>query len=803
MDNKKNTENELNENEAINQAESSSGLDSVMPDLSSTIWTTYVPRFTEASDNYHAMEDAKLRAKLGGESATIENVTEANPDEVKLDATAEFEADVNGEEAKIPENKAIDETDESLNVYKFAPDAEEGSEAEESAEQEMTEEDELLAIRRLLAIDPIPESKPSPVVEAEPEEEELEEESGEEELQKSSIPDPDVSEMGVFDNVGKKKVEQVDEPSGVISDSEYQYYADTQDNEFTNPTQRDSYKDRFLDSIISIRIRYVASIIFAIALLVLEILSSAKVISFSLFTPTASTASLALVDLFASACVLIMALPEIVRAFKYLGKKIIAPELLSVVAFLLLGLYTLTVALTGAEKYALFGFMFAVITIPVINASLYRTKADFIAFKMVSQNGEKQIIDKKNTRELQAENMALDGYVDEYKSKIARVFKTNFVADFFANASDPSSIPINTAIIFGVPLALGFISGLVAFFVNSSILSGISVMTLVFMLGSPAFAILSGKISFFHAQRAALSCESTAIGESAHHDFSSVDVFAFEDTDMFGPDDVNLKSFMFYGERDSMEKVMRQMCALFAAVGGPLDYMFSNAIDNRVRHKTATNVIVEDDGLCGDVMGHRISAGSEDYMRRNNIAIPVPSAAGDSTIDTTKVMYAAEDGEVLAKFYIRYSFSEEFTMLLPELRKARIIPLVYTRDPNVSNDLIYALTAGVDNMRVVRLYNQPPAEEKVYPRVRSTMLTYGDKLDAASMVVLSKKYRSFTAISKFIELCAMIIGVTLAIVFSFISMRAATVLIASVWQVVWCQFIRLLSKSNFIDKEDV
>lgn len=778
-------ENKIN-NENIENNENTEVLNEQPSDITSNIWTTYVPRFTEASDNYHAMEDAKLRAKINGGNESTE-ADEENPDEIKLDPTAEFDADVNGVEAKRPEDKATDDDATSINIYKFND-----IDTPSVKADERTAEEELEEIHRLLAIDPVidPESH------EEPEEDFVEEDI---EYDEPTIPDPDASDFGVFDDIGVKASVEEDLPSGIEDPGDSAKAGFGTGKEFINPAQRDSFKDRFLDSIFSIKIRYAASLVFAAALLILEILSACGVVSFSVFSNSANFSSLAIIDFLLSSCIFVMSLPEIIRSVKYLTKKSVLPDFVPVISFLVLAGYTLTVALSGATSYALFGFMFAIATLPVIKGALYRTKADFIAFKMISRTDDKQIVDKKNTRELLAANMALDGLIDEYKSKTARTFKTSFVSGFFKNSEDVSSVPMNTVMLFGGPLAIALISGLIAFFVQSSLVIGMTVFTLVFMLGTPAFAALSNKVSFFHSQRAALICESTAVGECAHHDFSGVDVFSFDDTDIFGPDDVNLKRFMLYGDRDSMEKVMRQMCALFAAVGGPLDFIFSNAIDNRVRHKTATNVIIEDDGLCGDVMGHRIYAGGEDYMRRNNIAIPDGAVSSDSGIDTTKVMYAAEDGEVYAKFYIRYSFSEEFTMLLPELRKVGIIPLVYTRDPNITGELLKTLTAGVDDMRVVKLYNELPREEVVHPRVSAKIVTFGDKIDAAGMLVLSKKYRTFTARIKFIELCAMVIGVILAILFSFISLNSATVLVASAWQIIWCYLLFVLSKNTFLD----
>ena len=756
--------------------------------------STYMPRFTEASEKYRRRGDAKIRERLGIKHAPEQETF--SPDEIGLDPTAEFDADFDGvEEAKAPDNVAVDESDESINVLKFkSPE----DELEEEAAKEREE------IKKLLGSDTKSRTEPEEELEEEefeeePAEEENEEEA-EEEVREYTIPDPDEDELEVFEFSNNEPADvKPARPALDNAKTGKKGINLARDKEFNNPVQRDGIKDRFLDTLISIRIRRVASLVFALGILVLELLAAFGVVKFNMFGESSSYSTLGIVDFLLGACLFVMAIPEIIRAFKGLSGKRVAADIIPVPLFVVFGLYTLTVALTGAKSYALFGILFASAILPVLTASLYRSKADFIAFKMIAQPEDKQVIDLKNTRELDIENKALDGVVDEYRSKLSRTFNTSFVSDFFKNSTDGGASAKHIGLIFGIPFGVALVAGVVAYFLTWSFATAMAVFTLGAMLGCPAFSIIAGKISFFHSQRAALLTDSTAIGEDAYHDFAAVDVFAFDDTDLFGPDDVNLKRFMLYGDRENMDKVMRQMCALFAAVGGPLDYMFSGIIDNRVRHKTASNVIIEDDGLLGEVAGHKICAGSEDYMRRNGIAIPQAAVGRDSgsSLDTIKVMYAAEDGEVNAKFYIRYSFSEEFTSTIPSLRDAGIVPLVYTRDPNVSNELLATLTAGNVTMRAVKLYN-PVNEELSESRTSARMITYGDRLDAASMIVLAKKYHKFSLYLKFAELSAAIIGVLLAIGLSFIGLVKFTVMFAALWHIITCTVIRLLSKAVFL-----
>ncbi len=772
-----------------------------------TPWKAYVPRFTEVSERYRMRGDARIRERLGLKPLPESIMDDpANPDEITLDPTAEFEEDLNGVEAKTPENKSEDEVDESISIMKFS--------GEIYSEEETAEEKKArIEIENLLRVDdytlddkiePVAEKEEQVEEAAEPEEEFVEDEPEDEILDDGELvmADPDKEDIGVFEfDVKPSYYDIEDVPAGASDTPLAPKNGKDKGQEFTNPAHRDTFKDKFLDSIMSIKIRFGASMVFAIALFVIEILCATKSISYKLLPGATSYTTLALVDFLLASCIFMVALPEVIKSLKYLGKKNLMPDILPVPAFLVLGGYTLAVALTKATAYPLFGLLFATITLPVILAGLYRRKADFIAFKLISQPEDKYIIDKKNTRDMGAENMALDGIVDEYKSKTARTFRTSFVSDFFKNSAGAPVLTKHIALLFGVPFGTALVAATVAYFLCWSPVTAVAVFALTAMLGCPAFAVVSNKVSFFYTQKAAELSDSTAVGEDAYYNFSSVDVFAFDDTDMFGPDDVNLKRFMLYGERENMEKVMRQMCALFASVGGPLDYMFSNIIDNRARHKSAENVIIEDDGICGDVAGHRICAGSEDYMRRNGIALPSAAVSSDSSmsLDTIKVMYAAEDGEVYAKFYIRYSFSEEFTMILSSLREEGITPLVYSRDPNVSNELLNTLTAGSGAIRVVKLYN-PLGEEKVYSRVSASMVTYGDKIDAANMILLSKKYKKFSNHIRFAEICGMVVGVILAIALSLIGFSRITVLISTLWQIVWCLGLNVLGKTIFLKK---
>jgi hypothetical protein len=236
------------------------------------------------------------------------------------------------------------------------------------------------------------------------------------------------------------------------------------------------------------------------------------------------------------------------------------------------------------------------------------------------------------------------------------------------------------------------------------------------------------------------------------------------------------------------------MCSLFSVVGGPLGALFANALDSRMTTKRAQNAVVESDGLAGDVGEHRVSAGSAAYMLRHGVKLP--DTASESKLDTTKVLYATEDGKLTAKFYVRYSFSEEFTMAQPLLKKEGVVSLIYTSDPNITDELLKLLTAGSDTMRVIKVTEPRGGADEKSKSEPATIVTAADKMDLAGVVLHAKKHRRFVERLHSSELYAMAVGATLAVLLSLFGMLSVPAYLFSVWQIAWCFVMRIASRRS-------
>ena len=417
--------------------------------------------------------------------------------------------------------------------------------------------------------------------------------------------------------------------------------------------------------------------------------------------------------------------------------------------------------------------------------------------KQMSHNSvcmnNKTIIDKPLTRTLELENIALDGVIDEYKSRCARFYDTPFVSKFHANCSKNAEKTKNNLIILAISFGIALVGGCVMLFIEGPV-SALSTFALVVSFSIPAFSILSHKLPYSDVQKDSVMENSAVIGEKALFDYSGVDVIAFEDTEVFGPDDVTLKSAS--DRRSDYLETMKKMASLFAAVGGPLRRVFENTLNKQ--YSPAKNVEIEDDGVLGVVEGECVMAGTADYMRRHGVKIP---STNDIKVGSTRIIYAASNGEFFATFTVHYSFSEDFALLLSSMRERGIVPLVYTRDFNINNEFMRMLTGGSDVIRVIRKYT-PIKEKRVYSKIDSAMVTRSDKTSAINLILSSKKYAQFQSLVGVIELSACAAGAALAVLISLGNMTASIpTIILALWQFGWSVALAIMSKKTFTTRK--
>ena len=717
------------------------------------IWTTYVPSFTEASEKYRL---GIYRPAVAGTKR------EEEAEDSKVDPTVEIEEI---EEEPIVENVVVPEIEEpkenTAKMFKFFT-------KEETAD-----------------IEPAEEEVPAPEPEREPFYKEEEPEA--QRIGQLRFTDAKTEETteekaeNVFPKITTieyaEKERRYEEPSSDIGDK----IVDGDRKEYTVFSQRESFINKFLDSIMSVKIRFFTSLVLAFLLLVAENLYLFGVDIPKFLGMNAQGGAMAILELIFEACLYFLAIPEIVLSFKRLIEKQLVPEIYLSIALLLLGGYTTLCIFYANEKYTLFGLLFALMCLSSVGASYFKRNAEHSAFDLISQNGEKRIIDIKNTRELDRENMALDGAVKEHLSKTARFFRTTFISGFVARSRKCSENSKNVLMTLLISFGIGIVGGVIGFFVPGGIVSAFGTLTLTFMLSVSVITFLSHKLPYLAVTEEFKKEKTAFIGEKAVLDYSEIDVITFEDVEVFGEDDVNLQRIMLYGKNENLSAALKQMSALFQKVGGPLDKLFSNSLDRKC--PPAYNTFVEEDGVSGEIDFRPVCAGTMDYMLRHRIEFPEEEGRQQTpTSNTTRVIYAAENGVVYAKFFIRYSFSEEFSMLLPILEEEEIIPLIYTRDPNITPEFIRTLTAGNEKIRIMKKRTSPFDDDALYRRVNCGAVVLGDKMNAINSLLLTKRYARMAKKISDAEIVLAVVGAVAATALSLLSLGTIPTIVFALFE---------------------
>lgn len=741
---------------------------------------TYVPRFTEVSENFNKSYVPPVREK------------KENKPEYDIDPTAELDENTGIDAVVIASQKCGGDafSDEKITILKF-DDAKEKVEDLDPEEQLIKKLEEEVYLANNSREEKGEES-------CEPLESEPEEELRPEPPKEAAVladPSLDAVFVDYAPNGGDAELISDEEAPLTAVDDGGKF------GEYTAHSQKDEIKDRFLDSLTSVTVRLIAASVLFVAMLAVNVLSLLGVDFLAAIGLGDVSFAPAVLDLQFSVCMILFAVPELARAIKNLIHKVIAPELILLPSLAAIIIHTLVVAVSVESDYATFGLLFGIQVITTILAARHRISAEFVSFKIISRPGVKNILDKRLTRSLPRENLALDGAVDEYRSKTARMFRAGFISDFFRRTSCGNENSFNVILMTVVGLGAGLITGVVSYFIGEgSLVDATASFALVFLLSFPAFSILLHKLPYERAAKEAEAEDSTFVGEGSLYASSDIDVIAYDDTEIFGEEDVSIKKVHLYGKAYNATRAMSEMYSLFSLVGGPLCRLFSSAVDNKGAH--AENIVIEDDGISGMLGDREVLAGTKAFMLRHGALIPEDDYKTDiQAYDATRVMYGASEGEVYVKFFVRYSFSEEFTMALPSLKAEKIVPLIYTRDPNITLDLVKTLTAHEDVIRVMKKHIPRSREDAVYTRVSAGIVTLGDKLNAINMVLLSKRYIAFQSSHAASELISMLAGTVLGAVFALTGALGATVMALSTLQLGLAGYLYIRSGLSFRPKK--
>ena len=680
-----------------------------------SIYSTYVPKFTDASENYRMADQPRPPKKI--------------PRPLSVDPTAEESKETEGAQVvSVGDTPASAEA--ILNVSKPMAAAEPEKEAEPSVESEREQIESLLATGKseFSAEEPAAQKIETEQVLEVKEERVLS-------VEDYTIPDPDEVTLRILDypqDLGGSALPQ--EIEKVAPPVQKKLFAP---KEYQNIGQKMAFKDMFLDRLNSVAVRFGAALLLTLVLLALENMHLFGLDAVAVLGLKQFPIAVALLDMQIVICLFLLAVPEIMGGIRALTKGLFHSELFVSILFIFQMIYSVAIMLDSSEHHLQYGFLFGLCVIATIAGTYLRHHASFLTFRHVGGREEKLAVEKKMTRSLEKENFALDGAVDEYKSKTARAVRTSFIEDFFARERKSAESTRHNLIYLLISFGIALVASVVMFFIGDGMIGALSTLLITLYLSIPVVLLLAHRLPFYISVRAASALGGGVIGETSHYDYAGVDVVTFKDTEVFAKGSVALKHIILYDAAKEFTTVVEQMSSLFSVVGGPLGVLFSETLVNKCPH--ADEAELENGGIYGRIGDVTFHVGDANYITSKGITLPREKDNREALDFATKEMYAAENGRVYAKFYVQYRLSPSYAEMLSSFEKEKIISLVYTRDPNVTNELMRYLAADQDLIRVIRDDSSEPdfgAQERMSVGLVSTE----DKASAVSLLLLCRRY---------------------------------------------------------------
>ena len=153
------------------------------------------------------------------------------------------------------------------------------------------------------------------------------------------------------------------------------------------------------------------------------------------------------------------------------------------------------------------------------------------------------------------------------------------------------------------------------------------------------------------------------------------------DADLFPPGTIQLNGIKIYGEE--RQKVMSYAATMARCAGCGLERLFDGLLRSEMGHyETAVDFsFYEEGGYSAAIHGESVLLGTVSFMRKMNVRIP-----GDIKLKTG--VFLAVDRHLTAVFAVKYNPAETVDFALRMMHRSRILPILASRDPNITPALL-------------------------------------------------------------------------------------------------------------------
>ncbi len=421
------------------------------------------------------------------------------------------------------------------------------------------------------------------------------------------------------------------------------------------------------------------------------------------------------------------------------------------------------------DKYSasitLYSSVFSFVALVTALISFTECRREHVSFRTASSSKIKNCI--RELDEKSAEYQNFSEYLPE-DAMLKKITRTSFIKGFFKTNARVS--PYNEMYKVSIPMAL---LAAIAFAIisttlikDTTITQGINNFALMFMTVLPVSSIFTVIFPFFITTLRLSRLQSTIIGEAGIEETASTALVSFEDTDVFNPKGIKITSIKTYGS-SRIDNTYLIAAKLFNLLGGPLKEVFNRSVIATQKDESQDKILsVDINGINASIDGFNVYAGSKEYIELNGFTHI------DDSIDSTflsangRILYVAINGEISAKFYIKYTLGKNFKALLDSFKNLGICMAVNTHDPNLDTDFVTQILKDSEYPLVVVNNTDIPKASKFIPSdsENSVLVSASGVSNVLRAILSAEKLSRIISINTLAKFISLIFAVALIIV---------------------------------------
>lgn len=419
------------------------------------------------------------------------------------------------------------------------------------------------------------------------------------------------------------------------------------------------------------------------------------------------------------------------------------------------------------------------LSLAIIGDAMRLTK-EILTFDVISDEKEKFSLEKSDTSsELIHEKKML------YKRDLL-VERVSFVGRYFNRTARRPAAFTEYFISLLIVLVLSVFAATFVAFTQKSLAHAFHMYTLALFVCIPMQYLLYDIYALQTLSKFLYRHESAIIGENADREYVGANTVYLDDVEMFGHHGVSVSGLRIYDEKNFYH-VMYLAQAVFSKLEGPLRYVLESNAGETKKAKEITLENIYANGIEATVDSeHKVLIGNEAFMRKNGFA-PKNNEEDEKKVERGElcILHMAVNGELCAKFYLKYTITQRFEKFVAEMRENGTNVGIRTLDPNVTERMIALLRGDSEaEISVIRptLNDLVPLGRRSDSSIITAKSPHMISRILAQCVHLKKIRRTGTWLRLASSLLGMITLVTLFAVFSSVKIPA---LLVAVYQLLW------------------